>query len=274
MYLRPFVSKVFYAVLLAPLRPKQSAFVLLRSALFQKGSYRARALSMVNFLDSMMSGIASKLSHWMYRNNRFPWAPVDSELIAFGTGAAVFKLNWKSGDKVLRIYRKSLGKPSFGLLEMAEHYKTNYETVLSWYGNLVLPMEFLVLQGLPLIGPIAASLQPHIHGQIQDLFEDFSDDELLRLFEENDHVREQFIVFAKQTIRQVGERKRCYDFLGRENLMLVKQEGNYRLCIADVGIFEFNILSSQKVAQIDHRMNKLDSLYELAKRIRQTKSVT
>jgi len=264
MYLRLFVSKIFYTVLLVPLRPKQSAFASLRSALSQKGSYRGRALSMVNFLDSVIPGIASKLSRWMYRNNRFPWAPVESELIAFGTGAAVYKLNWKSGDKVLRIYRKSLGKSSLGLFEMAEHYKTNYETVCSWYGNLVLPMEFLVLQGLPLIGPIAASLQPHIPGQIQDLFEDFSDDELLKLFKENDFVREQFALFANQTIRQVGERKRCYDFLGRENLMLVKQGEGYRLCIADVGIFEFNILSPQKVAQIDQRMNRLASLYKLA----------
>ena len=54
---------------------------------------------------------------------------------------------------------------------MAEHYKTNYELVLSWYGNLVFPMEFLVLQGLPLIGPVAVSLQPYVDGQVQDLFE-------------------------------------------------------------------------------------------------------
>ena len=47
---------------------------------------------MVKFVDCLTPGIASKLSHWMYKNNRFPWAPVDSELIAFGTGAAVYKL--------------------------------------------------------------------------------------------------------------------------------------------------------------------------------------
>lgn len=266
MYLRSIVSRIFYAVLLAPLRSKQSTFALLRSALFQKRSYRERALFLVNIVDSMTFGIVSKLSHWMYRNNRFPWAQVNSELIAFGTGAAVFKINWKSGDKVLRIYRKSLGKPFLGLFEMAGHYKTNYETVISWYGDLVLPMEFLVLQGLPLIGPFAASLQPLIQGQIQDLFEDFSDDELLKLFEANDYVREQFVRFAKQTIHQVKEGERCYDFIGRENLMLVKQGESSRLCIADVGIFEFNILTPQKVTQIGQRMNRLTSLYELVKK--------
>ncbi len=128
----------------------------------------------------------------------------------------------------------------------------------------------MVLQGLPLIGPIAASLQPYVNGQRQDLFEDFSDDELLNLFAANDHLREQFLLFAKQTIRQWVGREMCYDFLGRENLMLVKQEGTYRLQIVDVGIFKPSALadkSSEKVAKIQQRMDRLTSLYEQAKRI-------
>jgi len=147
-----------------------------------------------------------------------PWATIEGELIASGSGAAVFKLNWKNGDRILRIYRKSFGKSSLGLLEMAANYKKNYETVLSWYGNMVLPMEFLISQGLPLIGPTVASLQPYVRGQIQDLFEDFTDDELLRLFEANDHVREQ---------------------------------NNF----------------SMRVAQVDQRMDRLASLYEMVKKI-------
>lgn len=224
-------------------------------------------------VDSVIPGIANRISRWMYKNNHFPWVPVDIELIASGSGAAVFKLTWKNGDKVLRIYRKSLGKSSLGLLEMAEYYKRNYETVLSWYGaarDLVLPMEFLVLQGLPLIGPVAASLQPYVDGHRQDLFEDFTDDELLKLFAANDHLREQFLLFAKQTICQWVGREMCYDFLGRENLMLVKQGGAYRLHIVDVGIFKPNALadhSSEKVAKIQQRMDRLTSLYEQAKRI-------
>ncbi len=267
MNFRPLVSQIFYAVLLAPLRPRRSALTFLRSALFKKVPYRERALSMVNFVDSVMLGMVSNLSRWMYRNNFFPWRPVDSDWSAFGTGAAVFKIKWRSGDKALRVYRKSLGKPFLGLLEIAEHYKSNYETVVSWYGDLVLPMEFLVLQGLPLMGPFAASLQPYVHGQIQDFFDDFSDKELLRLFQENQQIRKQFFNFVEQTIRLVDEGKRCYDFLGRENLMLVKQGEWYKLCIADVGIFEFDMLSPYKKTQIEERMNRLTSLYELVKRI-------
>jgi len=211
----------------------------------------------------------------MYQNGRFPWAPVGIDLIAFGSGAAVFKLGWKDGDKVLRIYRKSLGKPAGGLIEMAEYYKRNYETVLSWYGeipDLVLPMDFLVFPGLPLIGPVAASLQPYIHGPRQDLFEDFSDEELLQVLSANEDVREQFLSFVEQTTRQWDERKMCYDFIGRENLMLVREGGTYRLHIVDVGIFKFDTPvnnAAEKIALIDQRIKRLTSLYRRAKELRQ-----
>jgi hypothetical protein len=269
--LSPVISKLFYAVLLSTLQQEQTTVDHLQSALFRGKSSYKRTMSTVNLVDRLIPGIARGLSRWMYKNNRFPWEPIDIELIAFGTGAAVFKVNWNNKDKVLRIYRKSLGKPYRGLVEMAAYYKNNYETVRSWYGSadgLVLPMEFMVLQGLPLIGPVAASLQPYIHGQRQDLFEDHSDDELLQLLAANREVREQFLVFARQTMRQWEEGKMCYDFVGRENLMLVKHGAHYRLRIADVGIFKFDAPMKDlpgKMAQIEQRMSRMAAIYELAK---------
>jgi hypothetical protein len=211
----------------------------------------------------------------MYKNNRFAWKPIDISLIAFGSGAAVFKLSLKDGDKVLRIYRRSLGKSRQGLLEIAQYYKQNYELVRSWYGTVpdfVPPMDFVVLQGLPLIGPVAGSLQPYMEGSKQDLFEDFSDEELLELLEANARVRAPFLNFVEQTIRQWDGGKMCYDFLGRENLMLVQEGGEYRLHIVDVGTFNLDALmnnSSGKIAQIDQRIKRLKSLYERATRLAQ-----
>jgi hypothetical protein len=260
---------MFYAVLLSPLQPRQPILTQLRSALSRSESTYERTFSTVNLVDRLLPGVAERLSRWMYRNNRFPWAPVDIELIAFGSGAAVFKLTWPQGVNVLRIYRRSLGRPPAGLLETAAYYKKNYETVLSWYGAVVLPMEFLVLPGLPLIGPVAASLQPYIHGERKDLFDDFSDDELLQMFEADDRLREQFIHFAGQTIRQWDAGDMCYDFLGRENILVARHEDQYQLHIADVGIFKFNGPAengSSKLVQIEQRIARLSSLYELAKR--------
>jgi hypothetical protein len=228
-------------------------------------------MSTANLVNRLLPGITIRLSRWMQRKNRFPWVPVSFSIIAFGTGAAVFKLNWKNGEKVLRIYRKSIGRHYKGLVEIAEYYKKNYEMVYSWYGaarDLVLPMDFLVLHGLPLIGPVAASLQPYVHGQKQDLFEDFSDEDLLNLLKLNESVRMQFLVFVEQTVRQWNGRKMCYDFLGRENILMVKHEGNYKLQIVDVGIFKFDMPmnnASQKISQIEERITRLLSLYERAK---------
>jgi hypothetical protein len=157
------------------------------------------------------------------------------------------------------------------LLGTAEYYKKNYETVLSWYGgslDLVLPMEFLVLQGLPLIGPIAASLQPFIQAEKYDIFEDFPDTDFVKLMEANPFMRDQFLFFVEQTLYQWDEGKICYDFVGRENLLLVKQDGSYRLKIVDVGFFKFHLPEfnhPSKIAQIEQKIQRVKYLYQLAK---------
>jgi hypothetical protein len=58
--------------------------------------------------------------------------------------------------------------------------------------------------------------------------------------------------------------------VGRENLVLVKQEGKYRLKIVDVGFFKFDLPESNrpgKIAQIEKKMQRLKYLYQLAKGI-------
>jgi hypothetical protein len=261
--------------LITPLHPAHSLSDQSQPAVFREESTYARTILVISWIDRVIPGAVNWLSRWMYKNNRFAWKPVDIDLIAFGSGAAVFKLSLKDGDQVLRIYRRSLGKSRQGLLEIAKYYQQNYELVRSWYGTVpdfVPPMDFVVLQGLPLIGPVACSLQPYIDGSRQDLFEDFSDEELLELLEANARVREPFLHFVEQTIRQWNGGKLCYDFIGRENLMLVQEGGEYRLHIVDVGTFKLDTLlnnSSEKLAQIDQRIERLKSLYERATRLAQ-----
>jgi hypothetical protein len=159
------------------------------------------------------------------------------------------------------------------LLGTAEYYKKNYETVLAWYGgslDLVLPMDFLVLQGLPLVGPIAASLQPYVRAEKRDIFEDYSDTDFVKLIETNPFLHEQFLFFVEQTLCQWEGGKICYDFVGRENLVLVKQGRSYRLKIVDVGFFKFDLPEFKlpgKVAQIEQKLQRLKHLYQLAKSV-------
>lgn len=267
------LSKIFYAVLLSPLTHKQPITVSTRSNLDPYKSRYKRTSSVIAWLDRAFPGASAKLSRLMYKNNLFPWNPVDNELIASGSGAAVFLVKWKNEEKVLRIYRKSLGKSLRGLLEIARHYKRNYESMRDRYGasrDLVLPMDFLVFSGLPLGIPVAASLQPYIGGEKKDIFEDFSDKEFLGLLQAHDTLREQFLVFARQTLEQWNEGQTCFDFLGRENLMLIKEDDRYRLHIVDVGLFELETVAKkypEKIARIEQRVKELASLYNRAKQI-------
>lgn len=273
MYLRSFVSKMFYALILSPLQPGRADSVSPGPALSRPTTRAGWTGSIMNVTNKVMPGLARRLSNWMFHNNRFPWEPGDLRLIAFGSGAAVLKWHGRSGTKALRIYRKSLGKSPSGLLQIAEYYKKNYETVLAWYGgplDLVLPMQFLVVQGLPLVGPVAASLQPYIQAERTDILEDFSESDFVDLMKVNPFLRDQFRFFVEQTLCQWDEGKICYDFVGRENLMLVKQAGGYRLKIVDVGFFKFDLPEfnlARKLAQIEKKVQRLKYLYQLTESV-------
>lgn len=273
MHFSSLFSKVFYAILLSPSAPKHTLWALIRHATLEKYTVMDRVILVVNLVDRFIPGIARAISRRIYENNFFPWLPVPTDLIAYGTGAAVFKEKWKNGDKALRIYRLSIGRSIDGLLDLARYYKKKYETVVSWYGgplNLVLPMEFLVAEGMPVIGPVVISLQPYIHGPKYDPFDDLSSEEFLRLLDEHDLLREQFIFFAERTICQWEEGKTCYDFLGRKNVILVKSGTEYRLRIVDVGCFRLDAPSTiniEKMMRIEQRMARLISLYQSARRL-------
>lgn len=273
LQIRPVISKVMYAVLLSSLQPHSPSPVQSVSAPHSGRSRLDRAVSIVHLVDRVIPGGSERLSRGLYSNSHFPWLPVDIELIASGTGAAVFKLNWSTGPKVLRIYRRSLGQSLKGLLQVASYYRNRYRMLRSWYDSslgLVLEMEFFIWQGPHLLGPVAASLQPYIQGQMQDLFQDFSDEELLRLLEEKAFVREQFLFFARQTFRQWEEGEMCLDFLGSQNVMIVNQDGNHRLYLPDPGIFELKILAEKqpgKFSEMEERIHRLARLYEHAKEL-------
>ncbi|MGE5373460.1 MAG: hypothetical protein ACM3XO_00265, partial [Bacteroidota bacterium] len=70
------------------------------------------------------------------------------------------------------------------------------------------------------------------------------------------------------TLRQWNEKKECYDFLGRENVLLVKEGGEYRLRIVDVGCFRLDVPSSirpEKMTRIEQRVERMVSLYRSSK---------
>src|SRR5688572_10398141 len=108
LQIRPLISKIIYAVLLSSLQSNPQSTVPRRLFRPSDSSRYNRAVSIVHMVDRVIPGVSTRLSRRIYVNSRFPWRPVSTELIARGSGAAVFKLNWSNGPNVVRIYRRSL----------------------------------------------------------------------------------------------------------------------------------------------------------------------
>jgi hypothetical protein len=267
------LAKIFLGLIFAPRQPREQAFFEFQAILDPRKSNYKRVASLVNLGDRLIPGIANTLSLWFSQRNRFPWSSVDLDLIGFGAGAVVYKLDYGSGSKALRIYRNSIGGGVRDSLETVNFYKDCYETVLSWYEgawDLVLPMQFLILHGPPLAGPVAASLQTYVDGHKKDFFDDFSDDELLTLMAKDVQLRDQFDFFATQTVLLCDKRGLCFDFFGRENLLLSNRQGINRLYIVDTGIFDFKKTkqkSTKNISQIEKRIHRLKSLHTRVKNI-------
>jgi hypothetical protein len=85
-------------------------------------------------------------------------------------------------------------------------------------------------------------LQPFIHGRKSDLFLDYSNANLLELMKNDQKLADRILYFIERTLHIYNQHNLCIDFLGRENLMLVEENGRHKLLIIDNGIFNLNAL--------------------------------
>jgi hypothetical protein len=111
-------------------------------------------------------------------------------------------------------------------------------------------------------------VQAYIHGRKSDFFLDHSNQDLLLKMENDPGLAEQFLFFAEQTLDVFDKQKLCVDFLGRENVMLVEQDGRHQLLVVDNGIFDMEAIkkSSPTVsAWIEIRLERLSYLQGVLK---------
>ena len=272
MKVEDFRSKFFYksldAVLTAPLRPRQKKRDYVRTVLDFGASNYDRVAAGTNLVNAIIPGSVKKISAPLRNTAGFPLPDVEVELMSYGSGSTVFLLKQPGKKWVLKVYRRSLGKKGQSLDQIANHFKTKYQKVCSWYNDgfdLVPPAHFLLING-PIFGsPAAAVLQKFIDGRKHDLFLDFTDEDILHLMEKNSNLLEQFLYFIKKTLSIFESYNKCFDFLGRENLMLVKNNDNYRLLVIDYGIFHIPDLmytDPQAYNEIQARLVRLHYLQE------------
>jgi hypothetical protein len=259
------------AVMTACLRPRQQKRIYLHALLNLNTSNYERVAAWTNLMDTLFPGFARRISTGLYNSNRFPLAGEEVQLMSFGSGATVFLINRPDSDWVLKVYRRSLGKKEQNLAQIARLFKTKYETVRTWYNNgrinLVPAAQFLILHGPIFSSPAAAVLQAYIYGEKRDFFQDYSNTELLDLMATDQEMCAQFRFFAAQTLDIYKHHNLCVDFLGRENLMLVNNDGHHELKVVDNGIFDLNMLRHSAPDVYDQLAYRLSRVRDLQREI-------
>jgi hypothetical protein len=265
-----FVFKALDAAMTAPLRPARPVSTYLGSIVNHRSANYDRIASVIHLTEKIAPQLSSRLSRSLFRPEQLPFSVGGVELMSFGSGATVLLLKSENGPKVLKIYRRSLGRGPDGLLELANTFRRKYEHAASWYNgpfHLVPSTDFLILHGPLLRKPAVAALQAYVGGKRKDLLGDFKDNDLIALLRTNQELRDQFVFFTRQTIRLHDDLRICVDFLGRENLVLVNDGGRTRLLLVDYGIFDLNVLRTEAPAtlsRVEDHISRLKSLLQRA----------
>jgi hypothetical protein len=211
-----------------------------------------RVAGVIALADRAVPGAAGALSRKLCDPSALPFAADAFALLDFGSGSTVFQLAIGECDFVLRVSRRSLGRSVYEQLAIAREYKRNYDVFVSYY-NREMPLacrsDCLLLNG-PILGrPVFAVLQPFVAGTKRDALA-LTDTELLALLARHPRLRAAFAAFVRATEALIAERNKCFDLLGRSNLILAGDH-DPRLVIVDIGMFSLDELRTNHPAKLD-----------------------
>lgn len=257
-------------IMIAPVMTKRSARETLRALRSGKVSNRERTAHLINLIDAFVPGLATVASRHLYRTHALPFADQHPQLIAYGKGSTVFRLNAGGEDRVLKIYRRSLGKHGRELFDVLNSYRQKYNMVCEWYNGpfeMVIPSSFLIVNGPVLNQPVAASVQPYVGRAKRDLLYDFTDAELVSMMREDDHLRDQFIYFASRTIHAYTHYRVVLDLLGYENVVLIENDGQTNLLVLDPGVLSLDQLRTKRPVKIPAIREVMERLQGLLKAV-------
>ena len=295
-----FFYKALDSVATAPLRADQRLTDRFWKLLNPRSSNYDRVAAAVNVFDGLAPGVAGRWSRRLLDYGQLPLATAPlatappataagfrngaqgdrsrrGELHAYGSGATLFLLQGTGRALILKVYRRTLGRSSAGLISLARYFRQKYTTVCSWYGSgpiNILPSWYFILNAPLLATPAVGMLQPYIDVEMKDLFLDFSTSQLLGMLEEDPGLAAQLRFFCKQSLAVAEREGRCLDIVGRDNVTLLRTpvseataSGEHVLTILDYGVFD---LAEKRVAApkaYDHVMWRLNRLENLLKEI-------
>ncbi|OGM11925.1 hypothetical protein A2Z22_01685 [Candidatus Woesebacteria bacterium RBG_16_34_12] len=152
------------------------------------------------------------------------------------------------------------------LLNIAQEQKAEYERIASVYQDiegLISPEHYFILHGPRKSKAVVVVLQQFEGRQIRDIFDDFHQEDLRYLLERNDALSNQLKKFIDATNSDPSLLNNELDLLGRNNLVIVGENGNERLLLLDPHFRSVEHRSPQRQEEITRRFNYLSQLSEI-----------
>ncbi len=238
------LSRLLYrpldAVLTSSLRPPAGLAARFLAVGNPRSSHYDRVGHLARLGATLFPGPAAWASARLQRPEGLPFRAGSVRPVAYGSGATVFRLDREDGPYVLKVYRRTLGLRVPDLVRAAAWYRSKYERVVGWYGDIVLPARYLVVHG-PLLGrPGVGCVQRCLPGAVRDIFNGRAEEEILAEADADEGLREEIERFVDRTLEVHSREKVLVDVLGAMNLVVVVEEGRPRLRLCDYGTLELD----------------------------------
>jgi hypothetical protein len=122
------------------------------------------------------------------------------------------------------------------LQQIAKQNNQDHKFICQYYQdlpNLVPPELSFIATAQKNKQPIIATIQEFAGSDIRDVFNDFSQPELVKLLKKDNDLRQDFIKFIDLTLALAEKQQKAIDLLGEKNLVIVKDRGKYYLKFLD-----------------------------------------
>ena len=208
----------------------------LRSLTRRRGPYYERMHDLSGVVSRTVPALGRTLRRRLLKIDRLPWRVESLRYVGHGTASTVYRLEIAGQPpRVLKVSRWTAGQNPEIQLQHARHHRSRERKLREWFGDVVIPSHFLLIEG-PLRGvPVLATLQDEVTDPVDVLALD--DAALCVLLEREPGLRDSFVRVAERCLA-LAPRGRFPDLVGTGNLIAGGLRGRRGLWIIDSGIYD------------------------------------
>lgn len=210
-----------------------------------KSGKREKLRVLLNLSGKIIPGIEEIYAQLFTTTQNFPFKNAENgPLICINRSGAstvfLFQPEKMSGDNnnlmVLKIIRESIGLPRDGQLELIASMQRENNIIKNWFMDVpdfIPPDNILIMHSHLFSLPTVAIIQPYLTGNLDDLFEDFKEDELYETINKNSFMKTQFIRFGARVKKIYQDTSACIDLAGTRNICIQRNQSGSQLVLLD-----------------------------------------